>query len=499
VYGANLDPGTYRVTGYPSWNNTDGSAKTSKVITVTSEGWCLQAETVDGSGAAGAFGSCDGPVTATASLDIVLGAANVTGTVTTAELATVRDAYVSLSRVRTMNVDGHSWTTYEHLGGTPTNGLGEFALRVDASGTYLLEVNPPWQGTGSDGTRFTRTLTVTCASDVCTYTVEGDSSGAYGPDRALALWFVAPNVSGRVCAASSDSGACTGVENAWVSVESVNESDQPVQWIEGTSSRRNGTYRLSLSDGRYRITAHPSWQNPEGLPKSAICTVAGLVVTCESGTHSSGALDIKLASANVTGTLVYQVDGSGETPMAYGYVEVLTADGTWVRGAPADGDGAFGLALDPGIYTLRAWPNWSTAARPMIEVDLYVDQACGAVCWKYKADSSETSSPLKIDFDHVDPNVTVVIGAGPTDAVTGKRTVLVEEEVNGEFQARPALSGRSSGGETNSFTALLPAGTYRFTVLGALGETLASNVSDPVVVGGEPVTVLVIPAVTSTE
>ena len=440
------EPGVFRLTARPPWNNSSGWSSGRSIISVNGAGqWCSQTPTT--STTADAFGACEGSLSTDASrLEMRLSTPNVS-TQIEASGQSVQDAWVTLIRETVRVVPGgtqdDTYVSRDWVAGTSTNAQGNALFNVDVAGSYLLEINPPWQSNAALS-RFTQSFTVTCAPTCVTS----------GLDAILS--FPTPNVGGLVLDPSDSS---LPVRNAWVMVE--REVGPGVfQWTDqGTATNGRGRYMLALADGTYRVTANPAWDRPVGIARRATITVTGGVATCVSGCLAN--FDIQLQGANVTGSLVY---GSPSAPMPYGWIEVTDPDtGAFIDGASSGVQGDFSLFLNDDTYTFRAYPNWNLAAKPPVSTTVVVSGGQVVSVGGIPANS------VRIDFDAVTPSLVVTVAGN----VTGKRFVAVEKDQGGGVWVQePDLTAVATDGLARLG---LEVGTYRITVVPDIGKTATNN------------------------
>ncbi|MFM8857426.1 MAG: hypothetical protein ACKOI2_09540 [Actinomycetota bacterium] len=396
-YNLNLESlgdGYFRLTANPGWNNPDNLTKSSVVLKQASGVVCTVDDAVDN--------SCNDTGTNPYVRDIQLAGSNVKGTLKDGASA-VGFTWVSLMREQNGPAEAgaeRSGTWYEWLGGVNTSAIGSFGLRIDSSGRYQIEINPPFNSTLS---RFSVYLYAETAEDI--YVCSSRSQSNSDCLTANVKWtgtrdvvFPASNVAIRVCDKDDTGPTCTGVQNAWVNVFSGD------QWVAGSNTGATGIARFSLPDAsNYRFEANPNWMSPDGVrveTNSSITVTAGLLVgasvqnTAPVISTSTGQIDIRLGSPNVVGTLYYQVAGT-KTAMPYGYIGVRSGD-TWLPGAPVDAAGGFKLSLANGTYTLTAYSNGNVADRSPVSISVTVSTDGVATCPDGSCD---------IDFDAVPPNV----------------------------------------------------------------------------------------------
>lgn len=461
AFALNLDEaGRYRVTGWPSWNNPDGYTRGYVEIVVEADGdWCLAAQS---SGL-----TCPSPGT---SLEVRLTGSNFQAVLfqdtsfTAGE--TVRDAWVDVQELVT-NGDESFWNWTG--GGSPTNVNGLVSLRLDPpdSGTrqFRLSINPPWSGSSAASlSRFTVELTIDSGGNIVTSTPEmtADANGRYQ------IGFPGTSVIGNVCSttATADcSGA--GIANSWVAV-----FDSDGNWVDaGTSTNRRGEFRLALDDGTWTLEANPSWENPTGMRTRVTITVSGGQVTgCSNCLGSSiNPINIKLSSANVTGT-VMMTDSRANS---WAWIEVLDDNDVFIDGAPTNQNGNFQISLADGTYVLRMFPNWSLGAAPPMDINVTV--AGGVIAdWDYAGysgsddcgnDASPDTCAITVSFGSTrasSPNVTGTVTLNG-DAESGV-FIVVRSGLNtttGSVLSQYTTLSDSSG----NFKLKLPNGSYTVSAL----------------------------------
>ena len=395
-YNLNLEglgDGYFRLTANPGWNNPENLSRTSVVLKQASGVVCTVDDAADN--------SCNDTGANPYVRNIQLADSNVKGTLKDGANA-VGSTWVSLMREQNGPVgpgDDRSGTWYEWIGGANTSATGGFGLRIDSTGRYQIEINPPFNSALS---RFSVYLYAESTEDiyVCSSKSQSNTDCVTADDEWTGtrdVVFPASNVAIRVCDKDDTGTTCTAVQNAWVNVFSG------IQWVAGSNTGATGIARFSLPDAsNYRFEANPNWMSPDGVrveTDSSITVAAGLLVgasvqnTLPVISTSTGQVDIRLGSPNVVGTLYYQVGGA-KTAMPYGYIGVRSGD-NWLPGAPVDATGGFKLSLANGTYTLTAYSNGNIADRSPVSITVTVASGV-ATCPGGNCD---------IDFDDVTPNV----------------------------------------------------------------------------------------------
>ena len=376
---SSLGDGHYRLTANPGWNNPTNATKASRVVYQSGGNVCVVADP--------SSTVCVGPAASNPySLNIQLGTANVVGTLQNSGTS-VGFAWLGLLQERGGPAgagDARSSGWYEWLGGANSSGAGGFGLQIETTGRYQIEVNPPWNTTltrfsvyllatdpNSDGIQPNEIYVCASRSQSNTDCLAANAVWSAAPNSTLS--FPAANVAIRVCSKDGSGTDCTPVANSWVTVFSGND------WVAGATTNNLGIARFRLDDGvNYRFEANPNWASPDGIrveTSGSITVAAGVLqaptVSAPIIATSAGQIDLRLGSPNVSGSVFYREtpsDAATATAMPWAFVGVRKDLGggnfEWLPGAPADGTGAYKLALGPGNYTLTAYANSSRERAP---------------------------------------------------------------------------------------------------------------------------------------
>ena len=164
---------------------------------------------------------------------------------------------------------------YEWFGGAQTNQSGSFGVNFGAAGTYKLYLNPPWNDT-SGATRTEITVVVAGTSPNRTFTVTRAGNSISPTDGVYIFTLSSANFKGVVKVDS------TPEPYSNVSFEKWNTDLQQFEWSSlWANGNARGEFSTSLSDGTWKLTARPGFQN-EGSVTSAVAYVkisGGLVTS----------------------------------------------------------------------------------------------------------------------------------------------------------------------------------------------------------------------------
>lgn len=267
---------------------------------------------------------------------------------------TVQNSWVSVQKEVPSDRGG---TMLQWMGGTTTNNLGRAAFNLDA-GTYRLSADPPW-GEDSGLTAGYVTIVVDASGDVTTV-----NGAAHTAGQPVVLRLREPNVVGTIRAG----GQSRGFVN--VNVEKWNAGAGFWEWqpIWGNADR-NGEFRLSLENGKWRLNAYPqgddSGQYTEArlmveISGDVITKVGDCVLSAVACVATSGPISLDFGTPNVSGTIKRNT-GSGLVNVAQAGIGITKwlpdkmwwEWNTWTN---AGSGGRFGIQLGEGLYQLSIEP-----------------------------------------------------------------------------------------------------------------------------------------------
>ncbi|MFZ5968067.1 MAG: MSCRAMM family protein [Bacillota bacterium] len=257
--------------------------------------------------------------------------------------------------------------TGEWLTGSSVDGNGQFRIGGLVNGTYQLTA---WPGPGSQYAE---------SEDVTIVIVDGQYSG-----DPVVLTLRAPQIAGEVV--SPD-----GTPEAFGYIEIKNAAGMHVG---GTGVNELGYFSIGgLADGTYFLKANPGWD-------SEYSASGEVKIQVVNGVSSESSIVFVLKSAQVTGH-VFAPDGV--TPINNGYVSVEMDGGRWVTGAPVS-NGEFRIgSLEPGTYSIIAFPDWNSDYGESTRVTFTINE-----------NGQSTNNPLTILL--TEPQVTgVVVGPAGTN------------------------------------------------------------------------------------
>ena len=247
----------------------------------------------------------------------------------------------------------NSWVNvfsgFEWIGGANTNNLGIARFSLPAGTTYRFEANPNWSN--PDGSRVQTSGNITVkASDLTLDTTTVTLGGAVIAVAAgqIDLRLGKPNVTGRVFYKNA-SEQSTLMPWSYVGVRE-NLGGNSYNWLPGASVDGTGTFRLTLEDGSYTLTAYPNPNLADRAPASLEVTVTGRVASCTDSEDVDGcSIDFDAAVKNVVFTMT-NMGTFTRTLYVYDSADNLV---TTVSKPPVAGTVAVSFALPDGTYRLR--------------------------------------------------------------------------------------------------------------------------------------------------
>ena len=232
-----------------------------------------------------------------------------------------------------------------YVAGSLTNLVGDYEVWV-APGSYRVEFpsgstqlgTPPYLGEWFDDARTFE------SSDIVVVTGDADATGVDGHLDLQAT------ISGRVTAAS------TGSPLTSILITAYREDGT---WASSTTAGADGSYRLLLGEGAYRLQFSSLWwatNEYQGEWYDNVSTqAAASVISLAAGQQLSG-IDAALgAPTKLTGRVTSAETGEG---VRQAWVEVYSAAGVWVTGMTTDADGRYQVSPRPRVV-LRALHGFS--------------------------------------------------------------------------------------------------------------------------------------------
>ena len=217
--------------------------------------------------------------------------------------------------------------------------------------------------------------------------------------------------------------------NGYVYV-SWQDVDSQEDYSYGAPIQADGTYKLALPNGRYKLKANTSgrWPNYFGVQSESITV-----------TSTPQVLDLTLQAANVSGV----VNPTGKSKGGWGEVESLQA-GNWVYTGTSfgvDNSGNFSIYLAPGTYRARITPNSSATGVYRLVSDSFTVSS-GSNSFSFTLPSSNFSATVT-----------------PITSSPGTQVLIEKVQSQGNFQYYDWANVNQSG----VIEAYLPNGRYRMT------------------------------------
>jgi hypothetical protein len=145
------------------------------------------------------------------------------------------------------------------------------------------------------------------------------------------------------------SDGSSAISGGWISVETVNVSNNPTAWVGGYGLDQNGKVSLTLAaNGRFKVTINPA-PGVDGVATPCIVTTDGsAVVSAVTGgptcALASTTLTVRLATGNVVGTV------TGPNGVVVGAIISAnihgSADNSTLQVTSSDKNGTYNLQLD---------------------------------------------------------------------------------------------------------------------------------------------------------
>ena len=385
VSGDEVFGGTYVLRIEPDPFQNQGTSLTNVDIEMNLGNTGLESASVNGVSVL----NDDGTITVTA------GTPNLTGVVVDGD----GDA-VGSTRSTWVGVCASNKTTYEHVGCSGADSSGNFGLALAASGTYRVEVEPPW-----DSTTYSRkTYTVVVdSSEAITSCVDANSVACTTVSGSFRLALGTPNLSGTI---SGYSGSADGWMEVMLGMDP--DGDGTIDWYDWVASGNvggtTGSFALSVDDGTYKIKASPGWSMSGVSAAEANVTIAGSTVTCNSGcTVSGGSVSMAWGTPNLSGTVMAGSSAAGEAQIDIKIGVDWDTDGTidyydWDDWAMANSSGKFGISLSSaGTYQIDVRPGWGTTGYASASYTVVTASSGGSIVVSSVTDSSSIGVTAESD------------------------------------------------------------------------------------------------------
>ena len=253
-------------------------------------------------------------------------------------------------------------------------------------------------------------------------------------------------ISGHVYEADEE----TPIANVPVFVEDYKTG----KWVDGTNTRQDGSYTLTLPTGSYRVGACPSCSDMAGYVHEwydgVIGHDEGTLVGVTAPDETPG-IDFTLEVGGTISGHVYKADG--RTPIAN--VHVLAEDfqtGEWMEGTNTSQDGSYTLTLPTGSYRVGVCPSCSSMAA-------YVRE------WHDGAIRYDEASLVEVTAPDDTPGIDFTLEAGGTISghvyqADGRTPVANVHVLAEDFQTGEWMEGTNTS-QDGSYTLTLPTGSYR--------------------------------------
>jgi len=347
--GEEVMGGTYSLMLEPDPFRNQGSSKVYVDITMNSNNTGLESASIDGTSVL----NSDGTIT------VAAGVPNLTGTVVDAAgtpVGSTRDTWIG--------VCAHNNLTHTHVGCSGADTSGNFGLSLPASGTWQVNVEPPWGSTTYSMKQYT---VITDSSEAITSCVDANSVACTTSGSSYLLALGTPNVLGTV------SGYEGRVDAHLEAMVGQDPDDDGVidwyNWANGTHLGASG-FALQLDDGDYKLKASPGWAMSGVSAAEAFITIAsGSVTAATQGGQdilSGGAIGMTWGTPNFSGTVMAGASAAAEAHVEIKIGQDEDSNGTidwyrWEDWANANSSGAFGVSLaSAGTYQIEVRPGWGT-------------------------------------------------------------------------------------------------------------------------------------------
>ena len=347
--GEEVMGGTYSLMLEPDPFRNQGSSKVYVDITMNSDNTGLESASIDGTSVL----NSDGTIT------VAAGVPNLTGTVVDAAgtpVGSTRDTWIG--------VCAHNNLTHTHVGCSGADTSGNFGLSLPASGTWQVNVEPPWGSTTYSMKQYT---VITDSSEAITSCVDANSVACTTSGSSYLLALGTPNVLGTV---SGYEGRVDAHLEAMVGQDP--DDDGVIDWYDWANGTHLGAsgFALQLDDGDYKLKANPGWAMSGVSAAEAFITIAsGSVTAATQGGQdilSGGAIGMTWGTPNFSGTVMAGASAAAEAHVEIKIGQDEDSNGTidwyrWEDWANANSSGAFGVSLaSAGTYQIEVRPGWGT-------------------------------------------------------------------------------------------------------------------------------------------
>ena len=348
--GEEVMGGTYSLMLEPDPFRNQGSSKVYVDITMNSTNTGLESASVGGTSVL----NSDGTIT------VAAGVPNLTGTVVDSAgtpVGSTRDTWIG--------VCAHNNVTHSHVGCSGADSSGNFGISLPASGTWQVNVEPPWGSTTYSMKQYT---VVTDSSEAITSCVDANADDCTTIGSSYRLALGSPNVLGSV---SGYEGRVDAHLEAMVGQDPDGDGNVDwYDWVNGTHLGASG-FALQLDDGSYKLKANPGWGMSGVSAAEAFITVASGSVTAatQNGQNilSDGAIGMAWGTPNFSGTVTAGASAAAEAHVEIKIGQDENSDGVidwyrWEDWANANSSGLFGVSLGSvGTYQIEVGPGWGTS------------------------------------------------------------------------------------------------------------------------------------------
>jgi hypothetical protein len=403
---------------------------------------------------------------------------NVSGIVLAPNDAPVRDAWIGVQR---WNAGGW-WEWADTSVNTTQSGM--YGFRLD-DGLYRLDVRAPW---GAEYSAFFEYIDVSAAGvQRCDSTrfCEGARS------TTVDLRFPAPTIKGILKDVTGDAV----VRNAWMPLQQWvpnGAGGGSWQWTERVAYTNNeGRFTITVPEGRWRMEVNAPSATGDVARFSVYFTVDDQQQWCpatpsgecrDGSSFSTAELELRLRTANLVGRVFDGEDAGSPVPSRSSWVSLYDADG-YLGSTYTDSSGTFRFNVEPGEYTLYAYPNWSTSTSPYSTVEVEVGPDGTIVDWSYTGPvTGSGDGALDLQLQRIEPTVRGVVSV---DGTPTKGVFVTARTVTGFFVSSTVFASTVSG-QGGSYGLVLPAGSYQLTFTSVNADGTVDSVTESVDVSDPP-------------